>query len=94
MHLAAEVIKVLVLLPLLHICRRLARRCRVMGIGASLPERLVRAVNQNDAKSLSEVCFGASLSCVRVLLRCICADAFGRASRSVRRGLAGLCVFW
>ena len=92
MHLAAEVIKALVLLPLLHICRRLARCCRSMGIGASLPERLVRAVNQNDAKGLSEVCVrGLSVLYARLCTAFVLTPS-AAPSGSVHRAFAGgLC---
>ncbi len=55
------IVKLLVIVPLLRFARHLLRLGFKMGIGASLPERLVKAVEKNDANGLSEV--GHSLLC-------------------------------
>ncbi len=84
----ARVTRRLVLVPLLYIGWRLVVLGRKMGIGASLPDRVIRAIDFNDVKALDDVC-PAATAAPAVACALARSAAFGLTSAGAARADAG-----
>ena len=87
-RLVLRITRRLVLVPLLYVGWRLVILARKMGIGASLPDRVIRAIDFNDVKALDDVrpAAPAAPAAARALAR---AAAFGLTGAGAARADAG-----
>lgn len=87
-RLVLRITRRLVLVPLLYVGWRLVVLGRKMGIGASLPDRVIRAIDFNDVKALDDVrpAAPAAPAAARALAR---AAAFGLTGAGAARADAG-----